>query len=72
MKAHRITITPVKTYKTAKNAIAAVEKLFANAVAEKDVLRYTIMQRTDGRHFPVFIGTKAIDHGVHFHFNVIA
>ena len=65
-----IILEPNKTYATAANAVKAVEKVFPRG--DDDGLRY-ILQRTDeGRYFPVFIGMKALEHGVHFHFNVVA
>lgn len=71
MLAHQITITPNKTYKTRETAIAAVDKLFAKLNHSNDILRYTILQWTDGRYYPVFIGIKAAEHNIHFHFNVV-
>jgi hypothetical protein len=69
-----ITLTPVKTYKTADNAHAAVAKKFPAEVEHPSCgpLRYIVMQHTDGRFFPVFIGINACQYGVHFHFNVLA
>lgn len=64
-----ITLTPSKTYATAANAIKAVEKVFPSA--DDDVLRYIIQRTEDGRYFPVFIGTRAVDRCVHFHFHVV-
>lgn len=60
-------IEPSKTYATEANAVKAAEKLYAKF----DDLRYFIMPTSDGRFFPVFIGRRAIELGVHFHFNVI-
>lgn len=56
-----------KTYASEQNAIKAVEKCNMS-----DELRYIIMKNDDDRFFPVFIGMKAIEYGVHFRFNVIA
>ena len=61
----QIKITAVKTYKTEANAVKAVQK------TRFEELRYFIMQNAEGRFFPVFIGEKAVQEGVHFHFNVI-
>ena len=65
-------INPIKTYKTKENAINAVEKVFANASVEAGELRYFVETHNDGRYFPVFVGTKAVELGIHFHFNIIA
>lgn len=57
-------ITPVKTYASYQNARKAVEKKgFQNE-------RHFIMEDL-GRFYPVFIGERAIERGIHFHFNVI-
>lgn len=55
-----------KTYATEKNAVKAVEKCDIS-----DELRYIIMKNDEGRFFPVFLGMKAIEQGIHFRFNVI-
>lgn len=68
--ANLIDITPVKTYKTKENAIKAVDKLYSGHFGSG--LRYFIHIHTDGRFFPVFVGEKALQLGVHFHFNIIA
>jgi hypothetical protein len=67
--AKRIILAPTKTYATAANAVKAVEKVFPSA--DDDVLRYIIQRTDDGRYFPVFIGMRAVDRGVHFHFHVV-
>lgn len=63
-----IKLEPNKTYATEANAIKAVEKKFPEA--GNDGLRYFIQWTPEGRCFPVFVGEKALQHGVHFHFNV--
>jgi hypothetical protein len=68
--ATKIKLEPVKTYATEANAIKAVEKLIKPELLPE--LRYLIYPHTDGRFFPVFIGLNALDHGVHFHFNILA
>ena len=71
--AYSVEITPTKTYATVENAHKAVAKKFpANPDAFHNELRYMVMTHSDGRFFPVFIGTKALQYGVHFHFNIIA
>lgn len=71
--AHRFIPTPVKTYATEANAVRAVEKrcgpnepMFGAAK-----LHYVIMTHTDGRFFPLFIGERATQAQLHFHFNVL-
>lgn len=63
-----IRLEPVATYATEANAIRATNKAF---LALHDDLRYIIQKTEDGRYFPVFIGDRAIQAGVHFHFCVI-
>jgi hypothetical protein len=58
-----------KTYATEANAVKAVDKKYSN---EDRSLRYFIMQTADGRFFPIFVGDKAIERGVHFDFHVVA
>lgn len=66
--AHRFSIEPCKTYATIENAISAVNKKFPDIPC-----RYFIHTTDDGRRFfPVFVGVKCLDYGVHFHFNIIA
>lgn len=59
------TITAPKTYATKENA--------RKAVAKKGLenIRHFYMTNEEGRWFPVFIGQEAMQHGVHFHFNVV-
>jgi hypothetical protein len=63
-------IKPNKTYATKKNVEIAVAKVIPEDSPLR--LRYFIHTHTDGRFFPVFIGTKAVEAGIHFHFNVVA
>ena len=67
--AELITLTPDKTYATAANAVKAVEKVFPSA--DDDGLRYIIQRTDDGRYFPVFVGMRAVERRVHFHFHVV-
>ena len=73
MEIREYKINPTKTYKTPENAAKAAQaiadKLYQDATG---VLHFFVMQHTDGRFFPVFFGQKAIQAGVHFHFNVVA
>lgn len=59
------------TYATRENAVRAVNKKFPDDVPEYAQLRYILMQDTDGRWFPVFVGQQALQAGVHFHFHVL-
>jgi hypothetical protein len=65
--ARTLKIEAHKTYATEENAVKAVDKYNL-----PDELRYIIMKNDEGRFFPVFIGMKAIEYGIHFRFNVIA
>ena len=66
--ANLMNIIPVKTYKTAKNAEIAAEKMYGGYPE----LRYFIHVHTDGRYFPVFVGMESLKLGVHFNFNIVA
>ena len=65
-----VILTPDKTYATAANAVKAVEKVFPRC--DDDGLRYILQRTDDGRYFPVFVGTRAVERRVHFHFHVVA
>lgn len=58
-----------KTYATEANAIKAVEKKYPEA--NNDGLNYFLQRTEDGRFFPVFVGERALQRMVHFHFNVV-
>lgn len=64
-----IDLQATKSYATRENAIKAVEKKVTNP--ELANLRYIIYTLPDGRFVPVFIGTEALQHGIHFHFHVL-
>lgn len=71
--AYLVNLEPNSTYATRDNAIKAVEKKFGPndlqfSFAE---LEYMIVQHSNGRYFPVFLGERAIQAGVHFHFCVV-
>lgn len=72
--AHLINLEPSKTYATRENAIKAVEKKFGPNEDHfgSAKMHYIVMQHTDGRFFPVFIGERAVQGMAHFHFNVVA
>lgn len=68
--ARHIQLQPTKTYATRENAIKAVEKKIpADMLWEQT---YFLYAHTDGRFFPVFIGERAIQAQLHFHFHVVA
>ena len=69
MTAH-INLEPSATYATQHNAIKAACKAYP-AVPENQNLRFITKQAQDGRWYPVFIGTEAIQRGVHFNFCVV-
>jgi hypothetical protein len=66
-----LNMTPAKTYATRDNAVKAVEKTFAKRMNEGgERLDYVIVANAEGRFFPLFLGERAIQGGVHFHFCV--
>lgn len=57
-----------KSYATHANAVKAVEKFNL-----ADNLTYLVHRDEEsGRYFPIFIGERAIQAGVHFRFHVVA
>lgn len=70
-----VDLTSSRTYATRENAIKVVEK-FMNKAAERGVLfenqQYFVTCGSDGRWFPVFVGERAIQAMLHFHFTVVA
>lgn len=66
--AEHVKLQPVRTYATEANAIKAVTKKMGD---DADGLWYFVQRSDDGRFFPVFVGERAIQRGVHFHFNVV-
>lgn len=67
--ATQVVVNPQKTYISPDNARAAIAKY--PFIDENRELRYVILQNAQGRYFPAFLGDKAIQAGVHFHFAVI-
>jgi hypothetical protein len=63
--ATQLKMTPNKTYATEANAVKAVQDKFPG-----DTLRYVMLTADDGRFYPLFLGERAIQAGVHFHFCV--
>ena len=66
--ARYIKLETTKTYASIKNAIKAVEKKFPES--DNDGLTYIMMKTEDNRYYPVFLGERALQAGVHFHFHV--
>lgn len=67
--AREVHIEPSRTYATRANAIKAVDKIFEPT--EKN-LRYILVCNEVGRWYPIFVGTPAMQAGVHFHFCVVS
>ena len=67
-----LNMTPAKTYATRDNAIKAVDKAFGPRVTQTgfEKLDFVIVANAEGRFFPLFLGERAIQAGVHFHFCV--
>lgn len=63
-------LTPVRTYATVANAEKAVTKKLVNPDLVNKLHWYIAEQ--GGRFFPVFVGERALQHGMHFHFNCVA
>lgn len=61
----KFNIEAPKTYATEQNADKAVAK---HGFSD---LRHFMMQTTEGRFFPVFVGQPAMTRGVQFHFNIV-
>jgi hypothetical protein len=70
--ARYVEITGVKTYATKENALKAVDKLMKKYSMQKSTLDFTIMKNDDNRYFPLFFGERALQAGIHFHFNCCA
>ena len=66
-----ITLTPTRTYATEQNAVKAALKVYPDSIPANEGLRFITMQTPEGRWFPVFVGQKAVERMVHFHFNVL-
>lgn len=60
--AHEVTLIPSKTYATHANVRKAVEEFYKDAVPR---LHYIVVNNTAGRFYPIFIGSDAIQMGVH-------
>lgn len=68
-----INFEPSKTYATRDNAIKAVAKVtgvHTGPGRDVDGLEFFVMQTPEGRWFPVFLGERALQAGMHFHFSV--
>lgn len=72
MKRYIPDVTSSKTYATEANAVKAAEKKFGGEAFRH--LTYIIMEvehKGAQRFVPVFIGERALQAGVHFHFHVL-
>lgn len=67
-----IQLSPDRTYATQDNAVKAALKVFPDSIPANAGLRFVVLQNDEGRWFPAFIGQRAIERGVHFHFCVLA
>lgn len=67
-----LNLTPSKTYATRDNAIKAVDKVFGERVTQQgfEKIDFVIVANAEGRFFPLFLGERAIQAGMHFHFCV--
>lgn len=61
-------VIPVKTYATESNAIKAVQKKINEESLQK--VTWIVVPTKEGRFFPLFMGERAIQEMIHFHFNV--
>lgn len=72
MNSKQIEVQFTKTYKTAANAVKAVEKVFP--AGNNESIRYIIVpviEATEIRYAALFVGNSAIEAGAHFHFNCV-
>lgn len=69
MAARKIEIEFTKTYVTEANAEKAALAKFGNHEAD---LRFMVVPTKDGRFGVLFIGHKALENMVAYHFNVVA
>lgn len=66
-----LNLTPNSTYATRDNAIKAVEKKFGERMTwDNEKLEFVIVANPEGRFFPLFLGERAVQAGMHFHFCV--
>lgn len=73
--AKQVTFQPNKTYATEAHAVKAVERVvdvYRGDGRDSDGLDFFITAGADGRFFPVFVGERAVQAGMHFHFCIIA
>jgi hypothetical protein len=65
-------MTPNKTYATRDNAIKAVQKTFGERVTAEnnERLDFVVVANAEGRFFPLFLGERALQAGMHFSFCV--
>jgi hypothetical protein len=58
---------PPKSYATYQNAVKAAEKV----INPDWPIRYIVAATRDGRYFPVALGMKAMEYGLHFKMCVV-
>lgn len=71
----RFTVQFTKTYASEATALIAVKKYLSTKNLENANLVYTIMptfEKDRIRYGVAFLGKSALDHQVHFHWNIIA
>lgn len=70
----QINIEFTKTYATKANATKAVEKKYPdiNNMNQRWMIVPVELDKHPNRYGVLFIGTKALDIGAHFHFNVVS
>ena len=64
--ATKVNFDPERTYGTEAALDKAVGKLNL-----PDTIKYVVCRTEAGRLYPVFIGTKSVEYGVHFKYPVI-
>ena len=69
---NHIEITPVKTYANEKNMLRAIRKTWPDEIRDEMLVRYFTAWTENGRCFPIFVGMKALEHGIHWKFNIVA
>lgn len=68
-----LNLTPTKTYASRENAVTAVERAFGPRMRQEqfgEKLDFVVVANAEGRFFPLFLGERAIQAGIHFHFCV--
>lgn len=71
MRVQEYEFKTTKTYATPANARAAVAKAIKDDGAGEALRFFIHRDEATGRFFPVFIGAKCLQYGVHFKFHVV-